>query len=69
VGQQKRHQFGLVYKSKANASLQLGGSQQELLTAWKIVCAACAVLLFSASPFGSRMLAAHVFDRKRLAST
>jgi hypothetical protein len=25
--------------------------------------------LFSASPFGSRMLAAHVFDRKRLAST
>jgi hypothetical protein len=30
-----------------------------LLTAWKIVCAAFAILLFSASPFGRRVLAAH----------
>jgi hypothetical protein len=61
VGQQQRHQFGLVYESKTNTSLQLGGSEQELLAAWKIVCAACAIWLFSASPFGRRVLAAHSF--------
>jgi hypothetical protein len=33
-----------------------------LLTAWKIVCAACAVFVFRASPFGRRVLAAHVFE-------
>jgi hypothetical protein len=33
-----------------------------LLTAWKIVCAACAILLFRASPLGRRVLAAHVFE-------
>jgi hypothetical protein len=62
VGQQQRHQVGLVYESKTNTSLQLGGRQQELLTAWKIVCAACAILLFSASPFAPRVLAAHSFE-------
>jgi hypothetical protein len=32
-----------------------------LLTAWKIVCAACAILVFSASAFGPRVLAVHSF--------
>jgi hypothetical protein len=61
VSQQQRHQFGLIYECETNTTLQLRGSQQELLTAWKIVCATCAILLFSASPLGRRVLAAHVF--------
>jgi hypothetical protein len=62
VGQQQRQQFGLVYESKTQTSLQLRGSEQQLLTAWKVVCAACAILEFSASPLGRRVLAAHVFE-------
>jgi hypothetical protein len=61
VGQQQRHQFGLVYKPETNTSLQLGGSEQELFAAWKIVCAACAILVFGASPFNPRVLAAQSF--------
>jgi hypothetical protein len=62
AGQQQRHQFAFVYESETNTSLQLRASQQELFAAWKIVCAACAILLISASPFASRVLAAHVFE-------
>jgi hypothetical protein len=62
VGQQQTQQFGLVHESKTQASLQLRGSEQQLLTAWKVVCAAFAILLFSASPFGRGVLAAHVFE-------
>jgi hypothetical protein len=61
VSQQQRQQFGFVDKFETETSLQLGGSQQELLTAWEIVCAACAILVFSASPFDPRVLVNHSF--------
>jgi hypothetical protein len=64
VGQQQRHQFGLIYELEPKTSLQLGGSEQDLLTALKILCAACAILVFGASPFG-RVLAAHSLMKRQ----
>jgi hypothetical protein len=59
MSQQQRHQIGRVYEFETKASLQLRGSEQELLTAWMIVCAACTILVFSANPLGPHVLAAH----------
>jgi hypothetical protein len=58
--QQQRQQLGLVYELLAEAGLQLGGSEQELLTTWLIWHYACAILLLSASPLGSSTATAHV---------
>jgi hypothetical protein len=44
----------------AEAGLQLGGSEQELLTAWLIWHSACAILLMSASPLGPSVATAHI---------
>jgi hypothetical protein len=62
MSQHERQQFGLVYELTTKTGLQLGTSEQELLAAWKSVCAACAILVFKASPFGPCVLAVHPFE-------
>jgi hypothetical protein len=60
VREEQREQSGLLAVLLTEPSLQLGAAEQELLTAWKIVQGACSILLLSASPLGSVVLAAHV---------
>jgi hypothetical protein len=60
VREEQREQPGLLTVLLTDPSLQLGAAEQELLTAWKIVQGACSILLLSASPLGSVILAAHV---------
>jgi hypothetical protein len=52
MSKHQRQQLRLVYELVAEAGLQLGGSEQELLTAWLIWHSACAILLLRASPLG-----------------
>jgi hypothetical protein len=59
VRQQQSQQFTLVNEFSAEARLHLGGSEQELITAWKIsigrlgICDNSAILLLSASTLTS----------------
>ena len=57
---QQREHLGLITVLSTEPSLQLGAAEQELLTAWKIVRGACSILLLSASPLDSLIIAVHV---------
>jgi hypothetical protein len=69
VRQQKRQQFGLIAVLSTEPCLKLGAGEQELLTAWKIVRGACSILLLSASPLDSLIIAVHVEEKSRQGAT
>jgi hypothetical protein len=60
MSQQQRQQLGLSAKPSTQPGLQLGTAEQQLLAAWEIVQGACSILLLSASPLVSLVLAAHL---------
>jgi hypothetical protein len=53
MSQQQRQYLGLVTKLLAKAVLQLGGSEQELISAWCISQTACTIMPLSASTLPS----------------
>jgi hypothetical protein len=58
--QKQRQQLALIYELAAEAGLQLGGSEQELIATWFGIQVACVILMLSASALASRVLAAHL---------
>jgi hypothetical protein len=59
MSQQQRQYIGLVTELLAKAGLQLGGSEQELISAWCISQGVCAILWLSASTLPSFALPVH----------
>jgi hypothetical protein len=59
MSQQQRQYLGLVTELLAKAGLQLGGSEQELISAWCISQGVCAILRLSASTLPSFALPVH----------
>ena len=60
VRQQQRQQFGLIAVFSTEPGLQLRAAEQELLAAWEVVRGACSILLLSASPLDSLIIAVQV---------
>jgi hypothetical protein len=61
MSQQQGQYLSLVNELSTEASLQLRGSKQELITAWQIFSSECSILLLlSASSLDSLVLAAHL---------
>jgi hypothetical protein len=59
MSQQQRQYLGLVTELLAKAGLQLGASEQELVSAWRISQGVCAILWLSASTLPSFALPVH----------
>ena len=60
VRDQQRQHLCLIAVPSTEPGLQLGTAEQELLTSWQIVRGACSILLLSASPLDSLIIAVHV---------
>jgi hypothetical protein len=60
MSQQQRHQLGLSAEPSTQPGLYIRTGEQQLLAAWDIVQGACSILLLSASPLVSLVLAAHL---------
>jgi hypothetical protein len=64
MSQQQRQYLGLVTELLAKAGLQLGGSEQELISAWNIGQGVCAIMRLSASTLPSFALPVHRVVKK-----